>query len=127
VQCEWADQAEGEVTAEKTVRKPSGRAGRVDVYVVADGKLVAVAEIKASDWDRMTLRALRRNARRQIRQIWRYIDSQLAAGKDVSPGVIFPHRPRDPDRMKLIEDLFEGEGIPVVRDDETKKARKARS
>ena len=126
IQAEWEEDAEGEVTTEKAVTKPGGRRGRMDVYAASDGKLVAVAEIKASDWDRITLRALRRNVRRQIRQIWQYIDSQLAAGQEVSPGVIFRARPTDPQRVELIERLFEEEGIPVVWDDETDAERKAR-
>ena len=126
IQVEWDKEAEGEISTEKTVIKPSGRKGRMDVHAAGDDKLVGVVEIKASDWDRMTVQALRRNVRRQIRQIWDYIESQLAEKKDVSPGVIFPHRPKDPGRMKLIEDLFDEEGIPVIWDDETVKERKAR-
>ncbi len=40
-------------------------------------------------------------------------------GKDVCPGIIFPKRPRDKDRMKRIEDMFLEEGIAVVWHDET--------
>jgi len=40
-------------------------------------KLVAIAEIKASEWDAMTPTAVRRNVKRQARQIWSYIESQL--------------------------------------------------
>jgi hypothetical protein len=75
----------------------------------------------------MTDSAVRRNARRQIKQIWDYIDSQLKAKRDVSPGIIFPKRPKHRARMKLIEDMFEEEGIPVVWHDETIEERKARS
>jgi len=110
------------------IHKPSGRKGRIDIFVNDDGdKLVAVAEVKASDWDKMTDLAVRRNVRRQIKQIWDYIESQLAKEKEVSPGVIFPKRPKDKERMQFIEDLFEEEGIPVVWQDETIKERKTRS
>ena len=125
VQADWEEHAEGDVTSEKGVTKPSGQKGRIDVHANS-GDLVGVVEIKASDWDRMTPRAVRRNVRRQIRQIWDYIQSQLAERKDVSPGVIFPHRPKDAKRMKLIEDLFLEEGIPVVWEDETVEERAAR-
>jgi hypothetical protein len=90
-------------------------------------KVPAIAEVKASDWDKMTDRAVRRNVNRHIRQIWDYIESQLKAKKDVSPGVIFPKRPTDRARMKLIEDMFEEEGVPVVWQDETIEERRARS
>lgn len=128
MQTDWLDTAEGDVIAEKGITKPSGRKGRVDIFVDAGGdNLVAVAEVKASDWEKMTDSAVRRNVRRQIKQIWDYIDSQLKAKRDVSPGIIFPKRPKDKARMKLIEGMFEEEGIPVVWHDETIEERKARS
>jgi hypothetical protein len=128
IQTDWLKTAEGRVVPERHVLKKSGRKGRVDVFVDdenPDGS-VAVVEIKASDWDKMTDIAVRRNVRRQIKQVWDYIDSQIIKGdfvptgekKDVCPGIIFPKRPKDPDRKRLIEELFLEEGIPVVWDDE---------
>jgi len=113
--------------SEKQIKKPSGQRGRIDIYVEDEENLVAVVEIKASDWDRMSEKNLRRNINRQIKQIWDYIESQLEQGKDVSPGIIFPERPKNPERMKYIEKLFEENGIPVVWEDETIEERKARS
>ena len=128
MQADWLKTAEGLVSKEKTITKPTGRKGRIDIFVDDAGdKLVAIAEVKNSDWDKMTDSAVRRNVRRQIKQIWDYIDSQLSEKKDVSPGVIFPKRPKDKERMKLIERLFEEEGIPVVWQDETIEERKARA
>ena len=127
IQKEWLNSATGEVTPEKSITKPSGRKGRVDIFVSSDETLVAIAEIKASDWDSMDSAAVRRNVKRQARQIWDYIKSQLELGKEVSPGIIFSRRPKDPNRMKLIEQLFDEEGIPVVWEDETIAERKARS
>jgi hypothetical protein len=127
IQKEWFNNAEGEVTPEKSTIKPSGRKGRMDVFVRSDETLVAIAEIKTSDWNAMTLIAVRRNVKRQARQIWDYIESQLELGKDVSAGVIFPKRPQNHDRVNLIEQLFDKEGIPVVWEDESIAERKARS
>ena len=128
MQVEWLQTAEGKILTEKGITKLSGRKGRMDIFVDAGGdNLVAVAEVKASDWDTMTDSAVRRNVQRQIKQIWDYIESQLKAKKDVSPGVIFPKRPKDKARMKLIEDMFEEEGIPVVWQNESIEERKSRS
>lgn len=128
MQADWLNTAEGKILIEKAITKPTGRKGRIDIFVDEDGdKLVAVAEVKASDWDKMTDSAVRRNVRRQLKQIWDYIESQLNVKKDVSPGIIFPKRPKDKERMRLIEELFEEEGIPVVWQDETIEERKARS
>ena len=99
----------------------------MDILARNDDALVAVGEIKCAHWDDMSPTAVLRNVRRQIRQIWDYIESQLKQGKDVSPGVIFPRRPKCPGRMRLIEQLFEEEGIPVVWKDESIEERKARS
>ncbi len=131
VQKDWEETAEGKPVREKHIIKPSGRKGRIDIHVDVDDGLVAVVEIKNSDWDKMTLPAVRRNVRRQAKQVWDYIHSQLEGlgddqSKDVSPGIVFPKRPSDGDRMMLIEELFEAEGIPVVWEDETIEERKTR-
>jgi len=129
VQADWIKTAAGDVFAEKGVLKQGVRKGRVDIFVNDDDSdgTVAIVEIKASDWDRMTDKAVRRNVRRQIKQVWDYIESQIIKGdyvptgeqKTVCPGIIFPKRPVDNDRMELIEKLFIDEGIPVVWYDET--------
>ena len=75
----------------------------------------------------MTLPALRRNVKRQAAQVWDYIEAQLEQGKDISPGIIFLKRPKDSNRLKLIEALFEENGISVVWQDESIQERKARS
>ena len=127
MQVDWLNIAEGKILIEKGITKPTGCISRIDIFVDDDGdKLVAVAEVKASDWDKMTDSAVRRNVRRQIKQIWDYIESQLKMKKDVSPGIIFPKRPKDQERMRLIEEMFGEEGIPVVWQNETIEERKAR-
>ena len=119
IQAEWMDQAEGDVQVEYHLTKPNGRAGRADILVDPELDMVAVAEIKSSDWDRMTIRALKANVRSQIRQILSYVDSQLSLGKEVCPGVIFLERPQASERLDLIEKLFSDEGIQVVWNDES--------
>lgn len=120
IQEDWDQTAQGKVSPEEPITKPSGRKGRIDIHVeTIVENLVAVVEIKASDWNAMKDNAaVRRNVNRQARQIWDYIESQLAEGLDVSPGVIFPERPRDAERKRLIEALFDEQGIPVVWEDE---------
>lgn len=127
VQAEWLRTAQGRVSVETGVRKLSGQRGRMDVFVDGDDTLVAIGEIKASSWDRMTATVIRRNILRQARQVWDYVESQLAEGREVSPGIIFPRRPTSIRRLKLIEDLFEERGITVVWQDETLAQRRARA
>jgi hypothetical protein len=131
LQREWEkgfNRAQGEkVTHEEKITKPSGRKGRIDIFVNADDNLMAIVEIKSTDWDKMTLEAVRRNFKRQANQIWHHIESQLEQDKDVSPGIIFPERPKNPVRLRLVEALFGERGIPVVWQDESKEERKART
>lgn len=97
------------------------------MFVGAGSKLVAVAEAKASHWDRITTDAVRRNVWRQARQVWHYIESQLAEGKEVNPGIVFPRRPRTLRRLERIEALFEERGIAVVWENESVEQRRARA
>ena len=137
IQKDWIDNAQGIIKCERIVLKENNRKGRVDVFVDDDNPegVIAVVEIKASDWDRMTEKAVRRNARRQIRQIWGYIETQIKGpdyvstgeGKSVCPGIIFPRRPKDEIRLKLIEEMFFDEGIQVVWDDESPEECKRRN
>ncbi len=98
----------------------------MDIFVKSDNNLVAISEIKDSNWDAMTLTNVRRNVKRQALQIWNYIDAQLQSGTDVSPGVIFKKRPKNRELMILIEKLFDDEGIPVVWEDESVEERRKR-
>ena len=136
IQQEWQRAAQGEVKSEKHITKPNGRKGRGDVFVNDDNpkSSIAIVEIKATDWDKIKAKNVRRYIRRQINQIWSYIESQIlkgeyvkgGEGKSVCPGIIFPKRPKDKERMELIEKMFYEEGIPVVCHDETIEERKAR-
>ncbi len=137
IQAEWEKEAEGDVSAERQVIRANGRRGRVDVFVNDDdpNSPLAIVEVKATDWDRIKAGNIRRNVRRQSLQIRSYIESQImegeyvdsGEGKDVCPGIIFPRRPQDRQRMKQIEELFLEEGIPVVWHDETVEECKARN
>lgn len=119
IQDTWKATAEGKICPEHGVTKPNKRRGRVDILVDPNESMVAVVEIKASDWDKMKESNVRKNVKRQIRQVWSYIESQLEDGKEVSPGIIFPKKPKTPGRLKYIEKLFDEEGIPVVWQNKT--------
>ena len=114
VQEEWRQEAEGKVEPEKTVKYASKGRGRVDIMVDAKERTKALVEIKHTDWDRMTEGAVRRNALRHIRQVWRYIDAQPNDADGVCPGVIYAKCPGSVARKQQIETLFIEAGIPVV-------------
>src|SRR5881409_3649221 len=60
VQADWLV-ADHLSVPEKAIRKPSGRRGRIDVFVDGRGSepVTAIVEVKASDWDLMTAISLR--------------------------------------------------------------------
>jgi hypothetical protein len=120
VQSEWSLTAEGLLKSEKNVKMAGNKKGRVDIFVEEIGdNLVSVVEIKNTDWDKIKPENIQRNVKRQARQIWKYIESQIdLEGKEVSPGIIFPKLPMDSERLELIESIFGDEWIQVVWENE---------
>jgi len=121
IQKEWESTVnDGLAISEKYIKRVDGRNGRIDILVEEFSDYVSVIEIKATDWDRIKPENIKRNIRRQIRQIWRYIDSQLEVySMDVCPGIIFPKLPQNTELLRLVEDTFNAEGVQVVWHDET--------
>jgi hypothetical protein len=109
-------EAPGIVMSEKSIQKRNLRKGRIDILVDVEKPSVcgAILEIKASDWDKMTDVAVRRNINRQANQIRGYLESQFDGGeyvptglkKDLCIGIIFPRRPKSMDRQLFIEETF---------------------
>lgn len=119
VQSDWKLTAQGTISSEKAIRKPNGRKGRIDVHALDDETIMsAVLEAKATNWDVMTDQAVRRNVRRHVRQVWDYIEAELADGVEVSPGLTYSQMPKDPAKVELIEEICFANGIAVVWHDE---------
>jgi len=116
VQFNWKRESEGISTAEKQCNKPSGKKGRIDIHVKFDegDRLTSCIEIKNTDWDRIIESRIQTNVRKQANQLWDYIESELIKKNDVSPGIVFPKKPKTVQKLKLIEALFEERGISVV-------------
>ncbi len=129
IQDEWiATTKDGEARPEKYIKRVDGRKGRVDILIEELGDFVSIIEIKATDWDRIKPENVKRNIRRQIRQVWRYIESQLDIDSmAVCPGIIFPKLPNNTGILELVEDTFNAEGIQVVWHDETIAEAKKRN
>ena len=86
------------------MKRDKVRVGPIHVFVDNAGNddLVAIIEIKDSDWDAMTTKAVRRNVGRYSNQVYDYIDSQLEEGKTVSHVIIVQKQPKDPARLLLV-------------------------
>ena len=129
IQQEWVEEAAGTIVPERTVRLIGGRRGRIDILVDELGEnLIAIIEVKATDWDQIKPENIRKNINRHIRQIWRYANAQVEMNdRIVSAGVIYPHMPQDPALVSLIESMCENDGIQVVWHDETIEEVRARN
>lgn len=100
---------------ENPVTDPKGKRGRMDIYVPKAGKgLVSIAEIKATNWNKISNARIRQNVLRHARQIWRYIEIEIERGADVSPGLIYPRAPRKKAVKDLVENLLNERLIQCV-------------
>jgi hypothetical protein len=95
-----------------------GKRGRIDIKLFdeEEGHTI-IAEIKATDWDRMGPHRVRPNVLRHARQIWRYIEAELETA-DVLPAIIYPKTPETPGRKEQIEAILHEKWIQVVWRDE---------
>ena len=113
----WRKLDDGEAQFEAATEY-GGKKGRIDILVEELGDFVSVIEVKASDWNRMAPHRVRPNALRHARQIWRYINREVDAGKDVCPGVVYREAPNDANIKGQVEGILNERGIQVVwRDD----------
>ena len=87
-------------------RDGTPRTGRVDIWVDDLGDdAIAVYEIKATDWDHITPRNVRRNIYRHQKQLFDYVYKyNFIDNLQVSYGLIYPFPPA---REGLREDLEE--------------------
>jgi hypothetical protein len=112
---EWKNLTSGAVRYE--IYKKKAR-GRLDIRIDEADDFVSVIEIKATDWDRILPHRLRVTALRHGRQIWRYIDAELAEKKQVCPAIVYPSAPYHTARRQAVEDALNERGIQVVWHDE---------
>lgn len=104
------------------------RTGRIDLVLEgfddASGlPFRVVIEIKNTDWDRQAPHRVRPNLGRHRRQLWRYLDAELArldAGELawVQGALIYPCRPQTPGRGAEVEARLEEHMITVAWYDE---------
>ncbi len=69
IQDSWLHDAEGDVRTEVGIIDSSGRRRRIDIFVDAGRDVVAVIEVKSTDWNKVKAHRVRPNLRRHIRQI----------------------------------------------------------
>lgn len=108
----WTKLDEGEAQFEATTEW-RGRRGRIDIRIPFEGWSTHV-ELKATDWERMKPHRVRPNLRRHLRQVFRYVDAEVAAGRDVCPGIIYARAPCATARRREVETFFRENGVQLV-------------
>lgn len=94
--------------------KLARKRGRIDVRLQWRN-LVVLIELKATDWDRMIAHRVRPNALRHIRQLYRYVDGELARGTEgICHGIVYERAPRKRARRKFLESLFHEHCVQLV-------------
>lgn len=117
IQNDWLQHAEGVVRTEVEITKPSGRKGRIDVFVDTDDNLAVVVEAKSTNWDRIEFRNVRPNVLRHIRQVWDYLGAIMGPNNDgtpVSPALLYRNKPSDPVKVQLIDELCDQYSVQVA-------------
>ena len=123
----WEERFErswGPAEMERNIVKDTGRRGRVDL-IAEEETTIMFMEFKRSDWDRMKSdKHARRNIRRYCLQLWSYLDSKdinpdlTLHGKGVIAFLVFPKRPTDPARSRIVLDNCDELGVRIVWMDE---------
>lgn len=128
---------------EHVITLTTTRNGRLDLLVLPAGaeRMAVVVEIKSTQWDQFAEHRVRPNLRGHIRQLQNYLDVYVAdlSGQPHPEGssrltsdspepvrwdsvvgvLLYPQRPTDPARGRLIEEAADREALTVVWFNET--------
>jgi hypothetical protein len=87
----------------------------MDVFVDGHSDLVAIVEVKSTNWDAVKSPNRSRLMTSHRRQVWTYIMKYIEEDHvDVSAGIIYPRSPRTAHLKEQIEDYFNEYAIQVV-------------
>jgi hypothetical protein len=101
-----------EVPIEFFLKKGKKKWGRADILISDESDLVAVLEIKATDWDRIKPKNVKKNLWRHQNQLYSYVERFLEVDmKSVSAYIIYPTRPSSAELCKVIDDYLEAYGM----------------
>jgi len=79
----------------KDLKKLKQKRGRMDIFIYEDSDdYVTILEIKATNWDRIKEKNIRRNLYRHYNQLFKYIDKFVEIDNlNVCHGIIYPEPP----------------------------------
>ncbi len=111
------DSSDGSVRCEAPIELVLKRAaikkwGRADILITELDDVVAVLEIKATDWDRIKTKNIKKNLWRHQNQLYSYVEKFLEIDKkSLSAYIIYPTRPSSAELYKVIDDYLENYGM----------------
>ncbi|NKB33488.1 MAG: hypothetical protein GKR91_10360 [Pseudomonadales bacterium] len=86
------------------------QSGRIDIFIKCEGDSVAIFEIKATNWDRIKFKNVRRNIYRHQKQLFDYVYKYYEIDELFATiGVIYPSPPNAEGLREYIEDLCEND------------------
>lgn len=108
-----ANSKDGRVRREQRVafdklKRVKQKSGRMDILITELGDFVTILEIKATDWDRIKPKNVKKNLYRHQSQLFNYVDKYVEIDKlDVCLGIIYPRPPRRKGLREFIEKRLE--------------------
>lgn len=80
----------------------------MDILITELGDFVTILEIKATDWDRIKPKNVKKNLCRHQSQLFKYVDKFVEIDKtDVCLGLIYPKPPKQNGLREFIEKHLE--------------------
>ncbi len=97
------------------LKKIKKRSGRADILITELGDdLVAIYEIKATDWDKIKPKNVTKNMWSHANQLLKYVEKYIVIDNmSVSLGVIYPYPPKKSGLRDVVESYLEHYGTPA--------------
>ncbi len=90
----------------------TGKRGRIDVLISDLDGMVAIYEVKATNWDKIKPKNIKKNAWSHQRQLHKYVEAYVEEGSDVCVGIIYPEPPSSVELRELLEEYLTDYGAP---------------
>ncbi len=88
--------------------------GRLDIFISDVGEgVVAIYEIKATNWDNIKPKNIKKNAWSHQHQLLKYVDTYIKENINVCLGIIYPEPPKKPRLRDMLEKYLENYGTPA--------------
>ena len=97
------------------LQKIKKKSGRADILITELGDdLVTILEIKATIWDKIKPKNVKKNLWSHSNQLLKYVEKFIEIDKvDVSLGIIYPYPPKKDGLRNVIESYLEHYGTPA--------------